>query len=125
MRTRTADSRIWGSAIPDLTVKPIALQEPTEPEYDEPDDDSLFHKTGYEACKARKERYRVKVAKYEQPEKVGGDLITFIQDTITAHNVMFIQKKEPHQWEVLGALKRRLAPVMRRAVLSEQKYHKL
>ena len=80
----------------------------------------------YEAYKARKDIYKTKLAKYERQEKAFGDLITFIQETIAAHNVVFIQKEDPHPWNILQALKRRLAPSDEARNLEiEQRYHKL
>ncbi|MCJ1469801.1 hypothetical protein MMC07_008443 [Pseudocyphellaria aurata] len=70
-----------------------------------PEDDTQFDKTKYEAYKARKDIYKTNLAKFERREKAFGDLITFIQDTIAAHNVTFIQKEEPHPWDYLRALK--------------------
>lgn len=49
MRTRATNSRIcWDQVNPDLTVKPVALQEPAEPE-----DDNLFDKDDFEALKTQ------------------------------------------------------------------------
>lgn len=53
-------------------------------------------------------------------------MITLIQNTIAAHNVIVIQKEEPHPWNILQALKKRLAPSDEvRNLEIEQKYHKL
>lgn len=66
MRTRATNSGIWDLVNPGLTARPVALQEPAEPEYDIPDDYNLFDKVNYEAYRARMEVYKVKIAKYER-----------------------------------------------------------
>lgn len=111
---------------PDRTARPVALQESAEPEYDIPDDDTLFDKASYEVYRARMELYKVKLAKYERQKEAFGELISFAQVTTTAHNVTFIQKEEPHLWNILRALKRRFAPSDEtRSLEIEQEYHKL
>lgn len=75
----------------------------------------------YEAYKARKDN-KTHLAKYERQEKSFSDLITFVRDTIAAHNVTVIQKEELHPWN-LRALKKRLAPIdAERNLEIEQKY---
>lgn len=95
---------------PDLTEKPLSLKKPTEPQFKVLDDDNIFDKVGYEAYRAIRKVYKVKLAENDHQKKAFGDLISFIQDTITAHNITYIQKEDPHPWNMLGTIKRRLAP---------------
>lgn len=126
VRSRATNTRIWDLVDPSKETKPEALTEPIEPIYMVPEDDSLFDKNAYDAYKARKEIYKTKIARYERQEKAFGDLIIFIQDTIAAHNVIYIQKVEPHPWNLLNALKQRIAPSDEaRSLELEQKYHQL
>lgn len=126
VRTRATNSRVWDLVNPDLTTKPISIVEPIEPEFEIPDDSVLFDRLGYEAFKARKDAYKTKYAKYERQQKALSDLITFIQETITSHNIVYIQKEEAHPWNILRALKKRLAPSDEaRSLDIEQRYHKL
>lgn len=126
VRIRATSTRIWDLVNPDLTVRPVSLKEPIEPEFQFPADDAQFDKLKYEAYKARKDIYKTNLAEYERQEKAFGDLISFIQDTIAAHNVPFIQKEEPHPWNLLRALKLRPAPIDEARNLEiEQRYHKL
>ena len=121
-----SDHTYLGSYQPGLKEKLFALEQSTEPEFTVPDDNNQFDKVKYEAYKAQKDIYKTKLAKYKQQEKAFGDLITFIQETIAAHNVVFIQKKNPHSWNILQALKRQLAPSDKAWNLEiEQRYHKL
>lgn len=125
VRTRATITGIWELVDPDLTERPVLLEEPVEPVYVVPDDDD-FHPIPYAAYEARKEIYRWKLTKYEQQVKALGDLTSFIQETIAPHNVTFIQKEEPHPWNLLRALRKHLAPSDEaRSFDIEQKYHRL
>ena len=91
-----------------------------------PANDRDFDMVTYSAFKARKDLYKTDLALYEQQRKSFGDIIGFIQETIAVHNVTFIQKEEPHPWNHLRALKRRLAPSDdARRLQIEQRYHQL
>ena len=126
VRTWAVNTQIWDLVSPDLEERPVSVEQPIEPEFTVPDDDAQFDKVKYEAYKARKDVYKTKLARYERQEKAFGDLITFIQETIAAHNDIFIQKKEPHPWNILQALKQRLAPSDEaRNLAIEQRYHNL
>ena len=126
MRARATTTQIWDLINPNLAERPLSLKQPVEPEFEMPDDDAQFDITKYEAYKARKDIYKTKLAKFERQQKAFGDLITFIQDTIAAHNVTFIQKEEPHPWNLLRALKQRLAPSDEARDLEiEPNYHRL
>lgn len=127
VRTRATNNRIGDLINPDLTDKPATLQEPAEPEeYNVPDDPNLFNQKAYEAYKAGKDIYKTRLARFEREEKAFWDLISFIQETIAAHNVTLIQKEESHPWNILRALKQRLAPSDEaRNPAIEQRYHKL
>ena len=43
-----------------------------------------------------KEVYKIDLAEYEHQVKALTDLITFLQDTITAHNITYLINVEPH-----------------------------
>lgn len=73
--------RRYGTINPTLAQKSVSLQRPTEPEFVIPNDDALFDKVKYDAYKARKDVYKIKLAKYERQEKA---FDVFIQDTIAA-----------------------------------------
>lgn len=70
--------------------------------------------------------YKLALAEYQQQEKAFGDLIIFIQETLAAHNVVFIQKAESHLWNIFWALKNQLTPSnMVKSLAIKQNYHKL
>lgn len=75
-------------------IRPISLKVPVKPRYIMPDDDAEFNNHSYSAYKARLEIYKTDLAEYEHQEKAFGDIIAFIQDTVTAQNVNFIQQEE-------------------------------
>lgn len=126
VRTRAINNRIWDLVNPDLTTQPVSFKEPVESEFQIPDDDTQFDKIKYEADKARKDVNKTSLAKFERQRKAFGDLISFIQETIAAHNVTFIQKEESHPWNLLQALEKRLTPSDEARNLEiEQTYHKL
>ncbi|SLM40368.1 hypothetical protein LPUS_11143 [Lasallia pustulata] len=57
-----------------------------------------------------KEVYKIDLADFERQAKALSDLTTFLQDTISAHNITYLKNVEPHPWDILRALKKRLAP---------------
>lgn len=63
----------------------------------------------YNANKVRRDFYKTNLALDERQEKAFVDTISFVQDTIVAHKITFIQKEQLHLWNILRALKRRLA----------------
>lgn len=63
VRTRATNTRIWDLVNPNLTEKHPPLDEPTEPEYEVPDNDFEFDSVTYDAYKAQKDIYKMKVRK--------------------------------------------------------------
>ncbi|SLM38807.1 Ribonuclease H-like domain [Lasallia pustulata] len=57
-----------------------------------------------------KEVYKIDLADFERQAKALSDLTTFLQDIISAHNITYLKNVEPHPWDILQALKKRLAP---------------
>lgn len=77
---------------PDLTVKPVALQEPTEPEYDMPNDDNLFDKDDFEVLRTKTNVYEMKLAKFDRQQELFGGFVSCNQATINLYNFSLIQK---------------------------------
>lgn len=78
--------------------------------------------TSLEAYKLELLEHKIELAEYERQEKAFADLIEFIQETIAAQNVVFIQN-EDHLWNILRALKNRFAPSdQAKSLAIEQKY---
>lgn len=126
VKARATGTRVWNLIDPELTVRPVSLLEPIAPFYIIPVNDADFNIATYNTYKARKDLYKTDLALFERETKALSDIISFIQDTITASNVAFIQLEEAHPWNYLRALKARLAPTDdARSLEIEQKYHKL
>lgn len=126
VKSRADNNDIWELVNPELTEKPETLKKPQKPNYDLPEDDAQFDQKKFEAYKARMQLYKADLAEYEKQKKAFGDLISFIQETITTSTAIFIQKEDTHPWNLLRALKRRLAPSDdARSLEIEQKYIKL
>ena len=126
VRNRAKSSRIWDLVDPNLTERPQQLQPPMVPTFVIPPAGTPLNKDTLEIYKVQNSLYKTQLAEYERQEKAFGDLIAFIQDTIAAHNVIFIQKEDSHPWNILRALKNRLVPSDEvRSLAIEQKYHKL
>lgn len=126
VRNRAKASRIWDLVDPTLTERPQQLELPEEPIYTIPAAGTPLNRDTLEIYKVQNSLYKMQLAAYERQEKAFGDLTAFIQDTIAANNVIFIQKEDSHPWNILRALKNRLAPSDEaRSLAVEQKYHKL
>ena len=108
VRKRAKASCIWDYVDPDLSDKPVEPQYPTKPVLNRLEGGGI-DPTALEAYKIELVEHKAELAEYERKEKAFGDLIAFIQDTIAAYNVIFIQN-EDHPWDILRALKNCLAP---------------
>lgn len=127
VRTRAStNTKIWHLVNSDLCERPNALLEPIESGFKMPANNNQFDSVKFKAYKAWKDLFKSQLAKYERQEKAFSDLLIFIQETIAAHNITFIQKAEPHPWNILRALKLRLALSDKaRNIEIEERYHKL
>ena len=110
LKMKATNLNIWGLIDPQLPVKPEALAKPIEPIFDPGASTASFNKDGYEFYKAQHHLYRPQLARYKKQKEAFVSIISFIQETITAHNVVFIQHVEGHPYDILKALKERLAP---------------
>lgn len=81
--------------------------------------------TALEVYKLNIIEHKAELLEYKRQEKAFRDIGAFIQDTIAAHNAIFIQYKN-HPYNVLVALKNRLAlSDQSRSLAVEQRYQKL
>lgn len=70
--------------------------------------------------------YKANLGEFERQEGALGDLISFILETVAAHNVIYFQKEDPHPRNILRALKLQFAPSNdARNLEIEQKFHRL
>lgn len=59
---------------------------------------------------ARYQVYNLHLARYTERTEAFALNISYIQETMTAQNAVMIQKPEAHSYNLLKALKKRLAP---------------
>ena len=103
IRKRAKAGRIWEYVDPSLPEKPEQPLYPTKPILARQPGGAVSP-TDLEVYKQDFIEYKAELAEYQRQEKAFGDLGAFIQDTIAAHNAIFIQY-EDHPWNVLVALK--------------------
>ena len=121
VRKRAKAGRIWEYVDPSLAEKPVQPQYPKKPVLVQLVGGAV-DPTVLEVYKLDIIEHKAELSKYERQEKAFGDLGAFIQDTIAAHNAIFIQY-EDHPYNVLVALKNRLAPSdQSRSLAVEQRY---
>lgn len=112
IRIRAQNKDIWHLINPDVSVKPIGKIMPIEPDEQqfERETTSEARRDAYEIYKQRLEVYKAKLASYEKQVKAFADIITFIQETVTSANLVYIYNCESHPWNILTTLKANLAP---------------
>lgn len=70
--------------------------------------------------------YKSCLARYTEQTEAFASIISYMQDTITAHNAVLIQKTEAHHYNLLKTLKKRLASTdSARSLSLEKQYEKL
>ena len=126
IRSRAINNDIWHLVNPELPEKPQTLPEQEVPSFILPPAGQPIDRDALELYKIQNSLYKTQLGKYECQKKAFGDLISFIQETTSAQNITLIQKVEPYPWDLLRALKNRLAPSDEaRSLEVEQSYHKL
>ena len=95
---------------PSLEAKPESITKPAKPDVQAikqiPKDQQ---KAALEELKLDKDIYKFELKDYNKERKAFADLTTFIQDTIAASNIVYLQETESHPWSILRALKQRLS----------------
>ena len=72
------------------------------------DDEDIDAKT-LNKHKIQLSNYKTLFSKWEKQDRVFNDIPTFIQITISADNIIFIEKIDSHSYEILKRLKQKLA----------------
>lgn len=99
VRKRAKVNRIWDYVDPSLPTKPAQPQYPAKPILIRLQGGRV-DPTSLEAYKLELLEHKIELAEYERQEKAFADLIEFIQETIAAQNIVFIQN-EDHLWDML------------------------
>ena len=106
VRIRASNLGIWNIINPDLKEKPQRLKKPDCSGMNDihsvrASKNAEETKNAMEMYNLDKEVYKIDLAEYEHQVKALTDLITFLQDTITAHNVTYLINIELHSWNLL------------------------
>ena len=126
VRIKAETHEVWNLIDPDLPSKPAALSKPVKPAYDPGASAATFDQHAFEFWKAQYQFYKSQLADYTKQTEVFASIVTYIQETITASNAVLIQKTEAHPYNLLVALKQRLAPTdSARSLSLEKRYEKL
>ena len=96
VQSRAQNNDIWHLINPDFTKRPQSLPILVIPTFVIPAAGTPLNKFALELYKLQNSLYKTQLREYEWQKKAFGDLILFIQDTISAHNITFIQKVEPY-----------------------------
>ena len=87
---------------------------------------STFDPKAFEFYKAKQVVYKSDHALYNEQKTAFTSVISLIQETITAENAILIQNTESHPYDLLVALKQRLAPTdQARSLQLEKRYERL
>ena len=88
---------IWDKVNPTLNIKPESLAKPAKPDLQRirqlPKEEQ---KAALEDFILEKDIYKFELNDYEKERKAFADLTTFIQDTIAAGNIVYLQETESH-----------------------------
>lgn len=122
---KTRSIKIWPNINPDLAEKPASLPEPIAPLFLIPDN-GVIDPNALALHKAKSSNYKTLLAAYEKQQRVFDEIIQFIQSTISTTNAIHIERVEPHPYNILKALKQKLAPSdQARSLDIEQNYHRI
>ena len=104
---------------PSFPVRMIALSKPIKRIFDPGESAGTLDPKAFEFYKSRP-------ARYNEQKTAFTAIISFIQETVTVENAILIQKVKSHTYNLLVALKQRLAPTdQARSLYLEKRYEKL
>ena len=126
VRNQAESHNVWNLIDPTFPIRPIALTKPLEPLFELGGSAEAFNSKAFEFYKAQQVVYKSRLARYNEQKTGFTAIISFIQETITVENAILIQKVESHPYNLLVALKQRLAPSdQARSLYLEKRYEKL
>lgn len=109
VRTKADAADVWDLINPNKAVKPAVLPKPTAPIFLMPDSSTPLTTDAYQKHKLQIKNYEILSAEYEKQKKAFADIVSFIQDTITATNAIYIQKAASHPYDILKILQSQVA----------------
>ena len=110
VRNQAESHNVWNLIDPTFPVRPIALTKPPEPLFDLGDSAATSDSKAFESHKAQQVVYKSWLARYNEQQTGFTAIISFIHETTTVENAILIQEIESHPYDLLVALKQRLAP---------------
>lgn len=126
VRCRAWNNDIWHLVNPDLVEKPHPLSRPVVPTFVLPQAGTPLEQDAVELYKLQVSLYKIQLGEFNRQKRAFGELVSFIQETISAYNSTLIREVEFDPWDMLRALKNRLAPSDHaRSLEVERNYHKL
>ena len=109
IKGKAVGHQIWDKIDPTQAIKPQQVQKPQEIE--EPDEDAIENDpNAYTKYKLQLTTYKTKLARWKEQHESLSKIVDLIYDTVGVANLTYIQKVEVHPWDLLRALKARLAP---------------
>ena len=124
VRAKASGYSIWDLIDPSINIRPTGKQEPTEPSLDSQAGTDFTEK--HARYKIASSKYKKELQDWKEQKDSMAKIINHIYDTTTVANLSFIQTIEVHPWNVLQALKARLAPSdSARSLELEQQYNRM
>lgn len=125
VQARSVFDGIWPLINPNLPAKPFRLEEPTTPTL-QISSTGVITPDALTLHKAQTTEYKLLLAKYEKQQKALKEIVSFIQESISTTNGTLIERVNLDPYDMLVALKQRLAPTTRATKLAiEQDYHRI
>lgn len=126
VKIRAHSHNIWSLIDPSLPAKPECLQNPIEPIIPIVTNDADTNAAAFSLYKLQLSTYKISLSNFEKQCRAFADINAFITETITLNNAVYIQRTEPHPYNILVALKQKLAPSdQARSRSIEQEYQRL
>lgn len=126
IKRKAVGYRIWIFVDPSNQAKPEQLEEPEEPDIEVILKAVSTAQDIASLGKVQFSQYKAKKAKWDEQQESIIKLMDFIYESITVPNLISIQKTEVHPYNMLRALKQRLAPSDSARLLEiEQDYARL
>lgn len=131
IKSKAVGYQIWDLINPSKPTRPAYIAtKPVKPTLNLPEGNDAAAQaatvTILSLYKIHKDEFKTDLEEWKEQHQAFTKIIDFIHDTVTIHNIVFIQKAEVHPWNYLRALKSRLAPSDQERMLElETQYAKL
>lgn len=110
VKTRANYLDVWHLVNPDLPEKPEIIAKPTLPIPPVPVPGQTLTEAQKSDYTFLNSIYKNSLKEYEKQRNALGDIVSFIQETISTTNAVHIEHAGTNPWDILVALKKKLAP---------------